>query len=129
MLIRLVRRALGRSWLNFLGLISTSEFDYTSKFTRKNVRSGLAEKQAHRVSFWVRIGPFSAGSNQVDSQSLARVAEWQTRWIQNPVPARVCGFDPHLWYLVLYCKSCVQNETETTHGKVSESIGFSGIQK
>ena len=27
--------------------------------------------------------------------------EWrnrQTRWIQNPVAARSCGFDSHLWY-------------------------------
>ncbi len=25
---------------------------------------------------------------------------WQTRWIQNPVPARACGFESHLWYLL-----------------------------
>ena len=23
---------------------------------------------------------------------------WQTRWIQNPVPARACGFESHLRY-------------------------------
>jgi hypothetical protein len=32
----------------------------------------------------------------------ARVAEWQTRWIQNPVSARACGFDSHLWYLAFF---------------------------
>ena len=31
----------------------------------------------------------------------ARVAEWQTRWIQNPVSERACGFDSHLWYFIL----------------------------
>ena len=29
----------------------------------------------------------------------AEVAEWQTRRIQNPVPARVCGFNSHLRHL------------------------------
>ena len=28
----------------------------------------------------------------------AKVAEWQTRWTQNPVSERTCGFDSHLWY-------------------------------
>src|SRR5260221_12442828 len=26
----------------------------------------------------------------------ARVVEWQTRWTQNPLPERACGFDSHL---------------------------------
>ena len=26
---------------------------------------------------------------------------WQTRGIQNPVPARACGFDSHLWYFYI----------------------------
>ena len=31
----------------------------------------------------------------------ARVAEWQTRRTQNPLPARACGFKSLLWYLML----------------------------
>jgi hypothetical protein len=29
---------------------------------------------------------------------IARVAEWQTRWIQNPLSERACGFKSHLGY-------------------------------
>ncbi len=29
---------------------------------------------------------------------FAGVAEWQTRWTQNPVAARPCGFNSHLRY-------------------------------
>ena len=31
----------------------------------------------------------------------AGVAEWQTRWIQNPVSARTCGFESHLRYSLI----------------------------
>jgi hypothetical protein len=34
----------------------------------------------------------------VRTTGQARVAEWQTRWIQNPVPARACRFKSGLWY-------------------------------
>ena len=33
------------------------------------------------------------------SKVLPEWRNWQTRWIQNPVPARACGFESHLRYL------------------------------
>ncbi len=32
------------------------------------------------------------------NNDFAGVAEWQTRWTQNPVAARLCGFKSHLRY-------------------------------
>ena len=32
----------------------------------------------------------------IASTLVARVAKWQTRWLQVPVPARACGFKSRL---------------------------------
>src|SRR5271166_5606188 len=34
----------------------------------------------------------------------AGVAEWQTRWTQNPVSARTCGFKSRLRYFISRCR-------------------------
>ena len=52
----------------------------------------LSDCGVHRYTFTpIFIAKHSDESN-------AKVAEWQTRWTQNPVSARTCGFDSHLWY-------------------------------
>lgn len=64
--------------------------------------------------FAVRIGQFESKSSRANRLSTsplptkirlairedlrAGVAEWQTRWIQNPVWATMCGFKSHLRY-------------------------------
>ena len=46
---------------------------------------------------------------RIDARSQpAGVAEWQTRWIQNPVRATSCGFDSHLRYLLCLKRDCVE---------------------
>jgi hypothetical protein len=40
---------------------------------------------------------------RIVSPSLAGVAEWQTRGIQNPVLATGCGFKSHLRYSTPFC--------------------------
>ena len=57
------------------GLLKTPQFEYISEF--ESVRC------------------------QIDLRmSEPEWRNWQTRWIQNPVPARACGFESHLWYLM-----------------------------
>src|SRR5438552_1517737 len=37
----------------------------------------------------------------------AEVAEWQTRWTQNPVPSRECGFKSHLRHTRCFADPCI----------------------
>ena len=36
---------------------------------------------------------------EIQAAAFAGVAEWQTRWTQNPVAFGLCGFKSHLRYL------------------------------
>ena len=63
-------------------------------------------------------GVNSIVSRPMDWNSDAEVAEWQTRWTQNPVPARACGFKSHLRYL--HAKRC---STLRTNARSSDFVG------
>ena len=52
----------------------------------------------------------------------AGVAEWQTRWIQNPVWATRCGFKSHLRYLD--ARRCIRMRIDAVR---SYSIGLCGV--
>ena len=54
--------------------------------------------RALSLNFGDRLVDMQAGSCMLYLSKVAEVAEWQTRRIQNPMPARVCGFESHLRY-------------------------------
>ena len=60
-----------------------------------------------------------------NSSHRARVAEWQTRWIQNPVSVRTCGFDSHLWYSQHHLTSWDAQELRECTGLVIVVMGKS----
>jgi hypothetical protein len=76
--------------------------------TREHLRPGrLVVALAHRLRTR-STSSLKCNNNSLDdfpdgiqtewTTKLAEVAEWQTRWTQNPVPARACGFKSHLRY-------------------------------
>ena len=80
------------------------------------IRHGTQTGKAAKLKSWrlrVRLPPVTRdpkmglltavriGRKLLWHKALAGVAEWQTRWTQNPVAARQCGFKSHLRYLIL----------------------------
>ena len=76
----------------------------------------------------------------------AGVAEWQTRWIQNPVSFGTCGFDPHLRYSFeikdlrqrgvgpffvgcLQCTTFAQRTTHPHHFRTACAIGHGMLKQ
>ena len=43
----------------------------------------------------------ACGNKLLGYNDLPEWRNWQTRWIQNPVSIRTCGFESHLWYFFI----------------------------
>ena len=59
-------------------------------------RSAIGRPILPRIGRWLAWGRGGRRLSPGRRSSRAGVAEWQTRWTQNPLPARACGFKSHL---------------------------------